>query len=79
MLLAMSGYQLSQPDEARAALARGLQMADAKLAKIESGDLGRSWPDWVFAHVLMREAKALIEGGAKTKTSDRSVPLKDSP
>ena len=78
MLLAMSSYQSRQPDEARAALASGLELAATKLPKLESGDLGRYWPDWVFAHVLMREAKALIEGDSKagdeTKPSDPSSP-----
>ena len=65
MLLAMSNYQLHRLDEARVALRRGLEIADTKLPKVESGDLGESWDEWVFAQVLMREAKALIEGGAK--------------
>ncbi|PWU08164.1 MAG: hypothetical protein C5B50_30165 [Verrucomicrobia bacterium] len=64
MVLAMAHYQLRQPDEARAELARGLGIADT-LPKIESGDLGSFWPDWVFAQALMREAKALIEGSSK--------------
>jgi len=83
MLLAMSNYQLHQLDEARAALKRGLQAADQKLPKLESGDLSLYWDEWVFAQVLMREAKALIEGGAKageeTKTSDSSAVRKDPP
>ena len=83
MVLAMSNYQLRQLDQARAALRRGLEIADTKLAKLESGDLGQNWPDWILAHVLMREAKALIEGGAKTgdeaKTSDSSSVRKDPP
>jgi hypothetical protein len=41
MVLAMSNHQLHRPDEARAALRRGLEIADAKLAKLESGDLGQ--------------------------------------
>ena len=83
MLLAMANYQLHQLDEARAVLARGLEFANKKLPKLESGDLGSYWGDWIFAHVLMREAKALIEGGAKaggeTRTSDSSAHPKDAP
>ena len=83
MLLAMSNYQLGQLDEARAALRRGLEIADKKLLKIESGDLGWCWDEWVFAQVLMREAKALIEGGAnagtETKANDPSALRKDPP
>ena len=81
MLLAMSNYQLRQLDEARAALKRGLEIADQKLPGIESGDLGLCWDEWVFAHMLMREAKALIEGGAEAgdepKASGPTQPGKD--
>jgi hypothetical protein len=31
-----------------------------KLPKLESGSLGDGWVDWVFAHALFAEAKALI-------------------
>ena len=83
MVLAMSQYQLHQTEEARAALARGLEMACAKLPKLESGDLGRDWPNLIFSHALMREAKALIEGGSKTrdeaKASDSPPLRKDTP
>src|SRR5262249_45932449 len=61
MVLAMAQYQSRQIDNARSALARGID-AEAKLPKLDSGDL-RDWPNWVIAHALMGEAKALIEGG----------------
>jgi len=83
MLLAMSNYQLHRLDEARAAFAKGLEIAVRKLPKLESGDLSLYWDEWVFAQVLMREAKALIEGGAnadgETKTSDPSALRKEPP
>ena len=83
MVLAMSNYHLRQLDEAHAAMARGLAIADTKLPKVESGDLGYWWRDWVFADVLMREAKALIEGGTKTgdepKPNNPSALRKDPP
>jgi serine/threonine protein kinase/tetratricopeptide (TPR) repeat protein len=75
MVLAMSTYKLGQRNETHEALARGLEIADTKLPKIESGDLGPYWPDWVFADVLMREAKGLIEGGAKEATTRGSSSL----
>jgi serine/threonine protein kinase/uncharacterized protein HemY len=65
MVLAMSNYQLHQPDQARAALGRGLEFANKKLPKLERDDLSVHWPDWIFAQVLVREARALIEGGGK--------------
>ena len=83
MLLAMSNYHLGQLDNARVALARGTEIAEAKLEKIESGDIGNYWVYWVYADVLMREAKALIEGGAKTsdelKTSGPPALHKGAP
>ena len=72
MVLAMARYQLKQTDEARAALARGTEIERTKLPKLESGDIGESWLDWIIAHALMREAKALIEGD--TKITAKSEP-----
>jgi len=77
MLLAMSNYRLGQLDKARVALERGLDIAEAKLEKIESGDFGQYWVNWVYAHVLMREATALMQGGAKAGAA--SSPGKDPP
>jgi tetratricopeptide (TPR) repeat protein len=65
MVLAMAHHQLKQSDEARAALAKGVEIAATKLPKLESADLGSDWRDWIIGHALMREAKILIEGGAK--------------
>jgi tetratricopeptide (TPR) repeat protein len=65
MVRAMSNYQLHHPDEARAILASGLEFANKKLPNLESGDLGSYWGEWICAQVLMREARALIEGGSK--------------
>jgi hypothetical protein len=62
MVQAMACQHLNQPDKAHAALARGIQLADTKLPKLEDGDLGGYWMDWVFVQALLREAKALIEG-----------------
>lgn len=64
MVLAMSQSQLKQPDKARTTLAKGIEIARTKLPTLDSGDLGSGWhwKDWIIAHVLMNEAKALIEG-----------------
>ena len=67
MVLAMAHYQLKQTDEARAVFARGAEIERTKLPKLESGDIGGNWLDWIIAHSLMREAKALIEGAPETK------------
>ncbi len=62
MTLAVAHHQLKQIAEARAALAKGVEIDQTKLPKLDSGDLGEAWAEWIIAHALMREAKALIEG-----------------
>jgi WD40 repeat protein len=59
MVLAMSQHHLRQIEQARASLAKGSQI-EQKLPKLESGHLGEHWMDWIIAHALMREAKAMI-------------------
>jgi serine/threonine protein kinase len=62
LVLAMAQHQLKQPDEARAALARGLEIVQKKLPKLDGGDLGLSWWDVLMSYILMREAKEMVEG-----------------
>jgi hypothetical protein len=62
LLLAMANHQLKQPDEAREALARGREIAQTKLPKLDGGDLGMSWFDNLMTYILLREAKETIEG-----------------
>jgi serine/threonine-protein kinase len=61
LVLAMAHHQLKQADEARAALAEGSAIIDAK-PKVGSGALGVDWNDWLIAHALRIEARDLIEG-----------------
>ena len=61
MVLAMAQYRSEQTDEARIALAKGVEIAEKRLPQLDSGDLGEGWLDWIIAHALMREAKALIQ------------------
>ena len=65
MILAMARHRAQQFSEAGAALADGVNIADTKLPKLDGGDIGCLWIDWLIAHELMREAKALIEGTTK--------------
>lgn len=60
-VLAMAQQQLKQPDEARKALVQAAELSETKLPKLESGDLGENWPEWLIARILLREAKGLIE------------------
>ena len=72
MVLAMAQNRLKQTDEARDTLAKAVEIIDTKLAKLESGDLGVGWTDWIIAHALMTEAKALIEGTAATPAEEKA-------
>jgi Flp pilus assembly protein TadD len=73
MVLAMSQCQLHQIDQARASLAKGAEIEHA-LPKVESGDIGYNWMDWIFAHALMREAKAMI--GSQPATPEQTSPAR---
>jgi hypothetical protein len=63
----MAHYQMQQFDEARSALAKSVDIVDTRLPTVESGDLGEDWWNWIIAHALMDEARALIYGRLKTK------------
>jgi tetratricopeptide (TPR) repeat protein len=67
MVLAMAQCQLKRTEEAHAALAKGGEIIDTKLPKLESGDIGRDWRNWIIAHTLLKEAKELIEGQTNVK------------
>jgi serine/threonine protein kinase/Tfp pilus assembly protein PilF len=61
LVLAMSQYQLNQIPTARATLAKAIQIVETKLPKIEDGLLGPDWVDWIQTHVLLREARLMVE------------------
>jgi tetratricopeptide (TPR) repeat protein len=65
-VLAMAQHQLHHLDEASAALAKAKGIAETKLRKLDSGDIGDSWHDWLIAHILLREAETLIAGDSAT-------------
>jgi tetratricopeptide (TPR) repeat protein len=63
MVLAMSLFCSGDREGAQAALAKGIQIEQEELPKLDGGDLGPGWfwRDWIIAHELMNEAKAMIE------------------
>jgi hypothetical protein len=71
LVLAMAQQQLKHTGEARATLAKGLQIVDTRMSPLECDYLGDDWADWVIAHALMREAKTLVEGSGDATTSSR--------
>jgi tetratricopeptide (TPR) repeat protein len=77
-VLSMAQHHLKQTAEARASLAKGLEIADAKLAKFQTGYLdGMLARDWIAAHALMREAQVLIEGDSKMAGEVQSAGSRD--
>ena len=73
MVLAMAEQKLNQPEEAHKSLADGNRLAARRLLQLTGGDIGDGWIDWIFAHALMREANALIEGGIPTAPGAREA------
>jgi serine/threonine protein kinase/tetratricopeptide (TPR) repeat protein len=71
MVLAMTHHHLQQIDEARAAFAKGSEIERDKMPKLESGDLGDRWQDWVITHALMREARELLDGPVEAKAANK--------
>jgi hypothetical protein len=59
-VLAMSQYRLHHPDAARDALEKASRI-EQKLPHLDRGDLGDIWSDWIIGHILLKEAKELIE------------------
>ena len=68
MVAAMAHFQLQQRAEAQTALAAGVEIARTKLPRLESGDLGAAWRDWIIARALLDEATTLIESGSVPAT-----------
>jgi len=63
IVLAMAQHQLRKTDQARETLAKGLETAETRFPKSGKG-LDEQWNDWIIAHALMREAKALLQADA---------------
>jgi len=56
----MACCQMHDTVAARAALNKGIEIVETQFPASDSGDLGRDWPDWIIAHILLREAQALM-------------------
>jgi hypothetical protein len=68
----MAQHQLKQTDEARVALAKAIELAQTQLPQLGRDNLDQDWVDWLIAHILLREAKALLEG--ETATTNQLKP-----
>jgi WD40 repeat protein len=61
LVLAMARHQSGQDQEAHDALAKGSDIIETNLPKLESGDLGTGWGNWIICQALLKEARTLIE------------------
>ena len=62
-ILAMAQSQLKQTETCRETLRKCVEIVQTQLPKLEDGDIGRNWRDWIIVHALQSEAKRMMEGG----------------
>ncbi len=63
-VLAMAYWKLGQKDEARAMLAKGVEVAPPTMPASVAEDLSSAWQGWLYARIQLEEASALIEPAA---------------
>ncbi len=68
-VLAMAQKQTGQASAAQEALIAATKLIDGKLPKLDSDDLGHQWENVLIAHLLLREAQALIQPNAALGTN----------
>ncbi|SPE58694.1 putative Mitogen-activated protein kinase kinase [Verrucomicrobia bacterium] len=56
----MAHFRMRDPAAAQGALSQGIEIVITQSPAPDSGDLGRDWPDWLIAQLLLQEAQALI-------------------
>jgi serine/threonine protein kinase len=59
-ILSMARFKSGQTNEAFIALAECDKVIEEQLPKLSNGNLGQDWRDWIIAHALQKEAKALV-------------------
>jgi len=73
LVLAMAQHESGKLAECRVALDQGDQIIEA-MPKLESGDIGETWSDWIIVHLLRQEAKTMI--GAQPATPAQNSPAR---
>jgi len=66
LVLAMTQFQLQQPEASRASLAAAMDAVNHQLPK--AGHLSDEWSDWIIIHVLLREAGTLMRAAVTPET-----------
>ena len=72
--LAMAECRLKQTENSRTSLAKCVEVVETEMPRMQSGDLGSDWRDWIIAHALLAEARSLIEG-ATLPSDNLSKPV----
>jgi hypothetical protein len=54
LVIAIAYQHSGQIPEAQSALAKGAGIVQTQFAPLAGGDIGREWPDWLIAHILLR-------------------------
>jgi serine/threonine protein kinase len=71
-ILAMARFKLNRLDDSRESYTNAMNHLKTKLAP--EGDLDEQWNHWITAHILMREATALI-GGDESKAESAALDM----
>ena len=75
LVLAMAQHKSGKLAECRVALDKGDQIIEA-MPKLESGDIGETWSDWIIVHLLRNEAKTMI-GSQSARPGQNSPARRD--
>jgi tetratricopeptide (TPR) repeat protein len=69
---AMTCYRLGRQAEARNSLEKAVEIKQNRLPQLTVHGLDDYWPDWLYAHTLLREAQALFQHALETQ-ADRPI------
>jgi tetratricopeptide (TPR) repeat protein len=69
LVLGMVYHHLHRSDEARAAFAQGVALAEKKLPRLDESDLGDDPSNCIWANALIGEARVLLQGSQETAKS----------
>ncbi|HEX3625239.1 MAG TPA: protein kinase [Verrucomicrobiae bacterium] len=70
-ILAMARYQLNRLDDSKESFAKALDSLKTQMRP--EGHLDDEWDHWIAAHMLMREASAMIPNAVTPATDDASA------
>ena len=60
LIQAMAYHRMGHTEEASATMAKATELLQTQFPQIDSGDIGRGWPEWLMVQILAREAKEFL-------------------